>query len=741
MNLTTLLRGNAPSGTCYQLRKHNTAGGGPASCSQTLVDRPRIEDPICPASPVEGVKSNGVDRKFPRCLICEQASLACNYPSGPLKPGPKIGSQQQRQRKRSRDGDAEGDSGHGPSPPGIDYTTRENIDSRISGRNSVNQGLLPTDGDTQDRAAPTDRISDLSFILHPSHETSSPTNDRTSETRPSPGERQRYIAIDTACSTLGLGRGTLEKLIKTYFDNMVAINLFHEPSFSEKLSKISSTTQLSALLAAMLAFAIRFYSGESGELRCESQQDTNRWAAHFLDISLRFIEEALRECGDSTPPLCILQAAIIAAHCQLSQGVLGRAWRSLGTCVRLAYEMNLYLVDIEGPKNVIEEDTEQWCQDEEKRRTWWAVWEMDVFATTIRRTPPGVDWSQIETLLPVEDEYWFERKPRPSCFLETDPVYRWKALQDSGNQSPKAWFIVINSLMKDAQRISSPRGVPILSPPNNSQPTPTRTRNSRQTERANEARQRLETISNAVQCFRMALPSHLKYNDQYLGFDARVSGQYSSRRQEHCSIYNIYLMTQLARLMIYRYDVFKGQYRVALSTHESSDPPVSSRTQLQVDKDGPENLAIKQYFEAADAMLTIVSRSCDDHVRYINPFLSNTIWLGSAVHLVRSQFCRPGMNKSVIKSRFEVMNLSYKKCVDFWDMHTAVQKNLESLEEQLEACQRGDKHGQNSSIDGPSAGRVSPTSNITNNQKQDDRPGLSIPHERLSQSVGACSGK
>jgi hypothetical protein len=36
---------------------------------------------------------------------------------------------------------------------------------------------------------------------------------------------------------------------------------------------------------------------------------------------------------------------ILLAHGQLTQGVRGKAWRPLGTCVRLAYELNLNLVD------------------------------------------------------------------------------------------------------------------------------------------------------------------------------------------------------------------------------------------------------------------------------------------------------------------------------------------------------------------------------------------------------------
>lgn len=445
---------------------------------------------------------------------------------------------------------------------------------------------------------------------------------------------------------------------------MVAINLFHQPSFHGKLSRNTSSAEITALLAAMISFAMRFQENEA-----QSQKDTHRQAAHFLNLASDYSNHALKDCGDSTPSLCLLQAFILVSHGQLTQGVLGRAWRTLGTSVRLAYEMNLHLVDARGPEYAL--DSKRWSEDEEKRRAWWAIWEMDVFATTIRRTPTAVDWSQLETLLPVDDEHWFEFKPTRSCFLQQDPIFRWKALANSENESPKAWFIVINSLMKEAQRISSPRGIPNGNGPSS--------------DRMDEARQRLEVIANAVHCFQLALPSQLKYKQQHLGFDARVHGEISSLRQLHCSIYNIYIMTQLARLMTYRYDVFKGRFRVALPTRESEASHDKPDTQT---KGKTERLAVNEYFEAADDMLTIIHRSCDDHIRYINPFLSNSIWLASAVHLMRSQLCRTGEIKSAIKSRYEVLHLTYKRCVKFWDMHTAVQQNLETLEEQLEAWQQ-----------------------------------------------------
>ncbi|KKA17789.1 hypothetical protein T310_8272, partial [Rasamsonia emersonii CBS 393.64] len=543
-------------------------------------------------------------------------------------------------------------------------------------------------------------IHDLSFILHPSHEASTPEKEQNAP--PSRGViDQEPVLIARACSALGVTQEILKQMVKIYFDNMVAINLFHEPSFREKVNGIASTAQVHALLAALLAYAARFYPAENSDGTDHAFGDTaetHLQAGYFLNLAFSNIDDALKECGDEGPPLCVLQALIVATHCQLTQGVRGKAWRSLGTCIRLAYELNLHLVDAGSGKDLRDVDVQQWCDDEEKRRAWWAIWEMDVFASTIRRTPPAVDWSQMETLLPVEDQDWFQNKPRPSCFMERDPIYRWKALQECGNQSPKAWFLVVNSLMKEAQVISSPRSVPYRYPPDENQPPCAANRRPKQArDRVEEATQKLETLANSVHCFTLALPAHLQYRNQYLSFDARAPGQMLSLRQLHCSIYNIYVMTQLAKLMIYRYDVFGGRSPTARRTHDSlsaatakaSPVPRSSSASNGYDA---ENLVLAQYFEAADNILTIINRSSDGHIRYINPFLSSTIWLASAVQLLRKEFSRDEISRTLIKSKFEVLYMTYKRCVSFWDIHTALQQNLEALETKLEGFRNPD-HG------------------------------------------------
>ncbi|KAL6405326.1 hypothetical protein AUP68_11078 [Ilyonectria robusta] len=527
-------------------------------------------------------------------------------------------------------------------------------------------------------------INDLSFILHPSHEASTPEKSQSAASVVEVVAREDESLYRKACFQLGLSEQAMDKIIRIYFDNMVAINLFHEPSFDENLKSITSIVQLAALLAAIVGYAIRFLPFENqSEVEKELQWATpeQRTPSSFLNEALRCIDQAFRGCGDEPPPLCILQALIVTTHHQLTRGVRGKAWRSLGICVRLAYELNLHLLDSKFTNKLGDDYAQRWRGDEEKRRAWWAIWEMDVYASTIRRTPTGINWTQMEVLLPVSDTYWYLCRPAKSCFFEQDPTERWKALQESGNQSPKAWFIVINSLMKDAQIISCPRGVPPMGNSDQHQASDNKMGNSREhfINDVEESRQKLETLANSVHCLVRTLPDHLRFRHQYLSFHPRTPGEVDSDRQLHCSIYNIYVMTQLARLMIHRYDVFGSQMQ--------PQHPRTTRTQGKrsfTAFQDQESLEMKQYFEAADNILTIVNRSCENHIQYINPFLSSTIWLAAAVQLVRKQFGGPSSKTALFKTRFDVLYLTYKQCVSFWDTQTAMQQNLESIEAQLE---------------------------------------------------------
>lgn len=416
--------------------------------------------------------------------------------------------------------------------------------------------------------------------------------------------------------------------------------------------------------------------------------------AHFEDLASKLIDEALRQCGDESPPLCILQALILTTFHRLIQGVRGVAWRSLGACVRLAYELDLHLIDspIVNRNLWTDMDVRQWCADEERRRAWWAIWEMDVFASTVRRRPTAIDWSQNETSLPVNDELWFRGQMQKSCLLEQSPINRWKALHRSGNDSPKAWFIVVNSLMREAQMISSPRALP---KPGDSCQIAIQTAGASHNFDTSfkEKAERLGTLANALRCFSLSLPEPLRYRGQHLSFDAAVGAGPTPWRHLHASIYSIHTMTQLAKLMIYHCHVFGGlgvaprHFDTAISnvsSPELSAVHYSSNPDGNHESTGTDRIAMAQYFEAADNILEIVSMSSDNHVRHVSPFSASLIWLAAAVHLIRKAFNSAGISENFANSKFDVISLCYQQYVSFWNISMTMQQNLDSLELRLE---------------------------------------------------------
>lgn len=639
-----------------------------------------------------------------------------------MKPGPKIGTHQ-RSRKRQRTDGTESKSSaavsqcftqekHGAqisSVPvaevaacsagyvrngsvGVDGAFLPNQPSSIVDLESVPDYTPLSPETTISTHTPRSGISiqSLSFIMHPSHDATSDTR-KTEHHGHSPDivddipYDNEPVLVARACYALNVSPDTLYRLIDLYFDKMTSFSLFRRPYFRAKIQAISSSKQLNALLAAMLSFSSRFdteneYQNKQSEPLGYSLSTSA--SDRFLDLALQFTDQAIQKCGDKTPSLCLLQAMTLVTFQQLIKGVYGRAWRSLGTCVRVAQELYLHLIDSENVDGKKAFDINKWCLDEEKRRVWWAIWEMDTFASTIRRCSTAIDWSQNETNLPAEDEFWYRGEYQRSCFLTPTIMERWRAIQSSGNQSPKAWFIVVNSLSREAQLLSSPRGV-------------FRSAAERSKSWANtvsyklkckEISQNLAIIENALHCFQLALPAKLKYDSQCLSFDSKNATFNEILRES--SIYSIHIMSQLTKFMIYHHGVFGGGRRKDCHSESTGDiTPLNESQSLGIYPSfltvTPDTEALNRYSDAADKVLLVVNNCADDHIKYTNPFIASTIWLAAAVQLVYKVFCPTGTKEILVDSNFEVLRLNHKQYVDYWKMSISLQHNLDYLAEQL----------------------------------------------------------
>ncbi|EXJ84066.1 hypothetical protein A1O3_04733 [Capronia epimyces CBS 606.96] len=476
---------------------------------------------------------------------------------------------------------------------------------------------------------------------------------------------------------------------------MTSFSLFHEPTFNEKLRLAGPSLYLNALLASMCSFSARFEDQAMDQTPHNPINESPSEVPcpdHFHQLALRFEEESLTQCADETPPLEFLQSIILTTFFQLTKGAHGRAWRWLGTCIRVAYELKIHCVDANKPDKYVPSTPDEiaaWSDEEERRRAWWAIWEMDTFASTLRGVPTGLNWSQSRTYLPVEDRLWFQQKFHPSCLLASKPGDRWKVLQQSRNESSTAWLIVVTSLMRTAQTISNLEAFLDGTPYTNlaaSSGTCT-TANGEGT--SNGVEDELNIISHALQCTLLTLPDSLQYRDELLTFAAVERSQGPVHRKLHHTKYSIYVLAQLTRFMICHYYTFNKSDQpstpskppVDLDSFEASRHPGAGLvcTTRRPNADG-----LKRYVEASDNIVLLLNRCSSTHVRYVNPFLATSIWLAAAVQLVNKKFGPSDSNRELAEGKFNVLRLTYKQFVRFWNTPVGLLQVLDSLEDRLD---------------------------------------------------------
>ncbi|KAK0631379.1 fungal-specific transcription factor domain-containing protein [Immersiella caudata] len=501
--------------------------------------------------------------------------------------------------------------------------------------------------------------------MYPSHEAQTrPQSPSTVDTPPENGVGR--INVQSVCAALKISKETYDMLMESYFANMTAFSLFRPGSIESKFPMMQHFSEAEALVAAMFSFGARHCQDEAGRSsNCPSP-------SHFAQIAQSGYDETVARYGDLRPPFWLLQAGVLVTFYQLTQSVRSRSWRRLGDCIRASYEMNLHLVDANHDPTAKTEktpaDVQRWVLLEERRRTWWAVWEMDVFASTIRRLPVAINASVNLTMLPVSDSCWFNDIYQESCFLTEDCSLRWKHLSESGNQSAKAWFIVINSLMRNTQRIVYPAG------------TAMRILNDRFSETHQD---QLNIVANSLYCATASLPSGLAYQGETLDFRPKPAPQnHLSPRQEHADKYAIHLLTQLCRFMIYHHKICAQapwlQHRKK-ETPNMKDMGASQQTQTTAISEW------SNYMSASDEIVNVVRNSARDHYKYVNPFLANTLWFAAAAQCACKVFGPPSFNKRLVTSNLDLLKLTIDRYISFWGGMESLKGRLSRIETGLQS--------------------------------------------------------
>jgi hypothetical protein len=453
-----------------------------------------------------------------------------------------------------------------------------------------------------------------------------------------------------------------------YFTNMTAFSLFRPGSIEPKFAMMQHHSDAEALVASMFSFSARYC--RDGD-NCPSP-------SHFARAASLKLDESVDNYGDMPPPLWLLQASVLISFYQLTLSVRSRSWKKLGDCIRYAYDMHLHLVDANhdpaatSAQAVV--DIPHWALLEERRRAWWAVWEMDVFASTIRRLPTAIDASLNLTMLPVPDDCWFREKYQESCFLAEDSSLRWKHLAQSGNRSAKAWFIVVNSLMRNTQRIVYPAGPVMQSLNDPNEP---------------DYSDELNIMANTLYCTITSLPTDLVYQGETLDFRVKRTSSGDgdndvSPRQRQADKYSIHLMTQLCRFMVYHHRICARA--PWLAQRQKGPPDRDEPTSLSSNSTSTQqaNSEWSNYINASEEIVTVVRNSARDHYRYVNPFLTNTLWFAAAAQVACNVFGPASLNKRLTSSNLDLLKLTIDRFISFWGGMESLRGKLARIETGLQ---------------------------------------------------------
>jgi hypothetical protein len=323
---------------------------------------------------------------------------------------------------------------------------------------------------------------------------------------------QSDSSASSGCS-LEISKDLAEDLIFIFFEKIQPwLSLLHKPRFfarymtgpADSLSRIIGySVEDSLLLYGIFSLAARYSDHQS-----LAHLPPIERGAFFEAKAIHAYDNARGAIEPST--MSYLQGCILLAFYLYTSGPSPRGWILTGVCVRMAYDLGLDTIDAnsdDGPLNAA-----QWSADEELRRSWWLVWELDTFGSTISRRPYAIDRRRMVVKLPVNDDAWFSDTPVRSAVLRTKPALAWKALRNVENQDERAWFLIANYLMALAHDIL----------------------HAKEDATENEKQE----VANAITCFELLLPPHFRLGKVSLGLS-------NSSRSNF--IISIHLMVMSAR--------------------------------------------------------------------------------------------------------------------------------------------------------------------------------------------------
>jgi hypothetical protein len=137
-------------------------------------------------------------------------------------------------------------------------------------------------------------------------------------------------------------------------------------------------------------------------------------------------------------------------------------------------------------------------------------------------------------------------------------------------------------------------------------------------------------------------------------------------------------MTQLVRFMI-DHHVVCAQVAATARAHANDESRPS---------DSP---SWSNYMKAAENIVMIVRSSSHDHFKYVNPFLSNTLWFAAASQIACKVVGPSSRAEALAASNYDLLALTIQRYISFWCSADILRPRLERIETALQSLMVKDK--------------------------------------------------
>ncbi|KAJ9217475.1 transcriptional regulator family: Fungal Specific TF [Paecilomyces variotii] len=276
-------------------------------------------------------------------------------------------------------------------------------------------------------------------------------------------------AVDTLTPTSEVGLmlpqyDVIVHLVQVYFESVQPqFHLLYRPSVLEQLydGTLITLEHSPLLLNAMFALASKYtddprvHSFDASLLETSLSSDPSsssdlgagmreRWTQgrgfhqqasrifheKWMEFERREIETGISD----EPALLLIQGTVLLSYATLTMGAIRQAHRLVSTCVQMAYDAGLDRVDYteylqSSNASQSHSNESDWAKSEERRHTWWCIWELDSFLGSLRCQPWMINLSSCRTRLPVDDHDWFDGNRNSSPFLPND-IDEWRRVEN-----------------------------------------------------------------------------------------------------------------------------------------------------------------------------------------------------------------------------------------------------------------------------------------------------------------------